>query len=250
MKACVLFISRTGNTKRLAGARTDAQKQKIEDDYAKKKDKIDEDANKKGQERIALAFALQKAAGIANAMINTYTAATAALAPPPLGAGPIMGPILAAVTIAAGLANVAAITAQQPPKFAGGGLPGAILGMMFRPNGMIDGPGSETGDNILARISRNEFIVNAAATQKHRMLLEQINKNTFSGGGMASGYSSSYALSNNYNNDNSDMLREFQGLRNDMNGMMTLLHEKRGIGDEECRRITRRGIGGMKRSKA
>lgn len=48
--------------------------------------------------------------------IDTYRAATAALAPPPTGAGPLFGPILAATTIAAGLANAARIAG-----FAAGG---------------------------------------------------------------------------------------------------------------------------------
>ncbi|HBZ67608.1 MAG TPA: phage tail tape measure protein [Bacteroidales bacterium] len=54
-----------------------------------------------------------KAAAIGQAIINTYAGATAAFAPPPVGAGPILGPILAATTIAAGLANVAKIINPQ-----------------------------------------------------------------------------------------------------------------------------------------
>lgn len=53
--------------------------------------------------------AIGKAAAIASATIHTYSAAAAALAPPPIGAGPLLGPILAGTTIAAGLANVAQI---------------------------------------------------------------------------------------------------------------------------------------------
>lgn len=45
----------------------------------------------------------------ARAGIDTYLAATAALAPPPEGAGPLLGPILAGTTIAMGLANIAKI---------------------------------------------------------------------------------------------------------------------------------------------
>lgn len=54
--------------------------------------------------------ALFKALAVGQTIINTYSAATAALAPPPIGAGPLLGPALAAVTIASGLANVARIT--------------------------------------------------------------------------------------------------------------------------------------------
>ena len=43
-----------------------------------------------------------KALAIAQTLINTYSAATAALAPPPVGAGPILGPIAAAGAILSG----------------------------------------------------------------------------------------------------------------------------------------------------
>lgn len=58
----------------------------------------------------------------AQALINTYAAAAAALAPPPTGAGPLLGPILAASAIVQGLANVARINSIQiGGKAAGGG---------------------------------------------------------------------------------------------------------------------------------
>jgi hypothetical protein len=57
-----------------------------------------------------------KALAVSQATISTYSAATAALAPPPLGLGPIFGPIAAAIAIATGLANIANISAA-----AGGG---------------------------------------------------------------------------------------------------------------------------------
>lgn len=63
--------------------------------------------------------AAYKALAIAQASIDTYRAATAALAPPPVGAGPLFGPILAATTIALGLANVAKIAGLSAA--AGGG---------------------------------------------------------------------------------------------------------------------------------
>jgi len=235
----------------LSHAKTQQQKDEIEADFAKRKDKIDDDANKKGQERIKLAFFLQKAAGIASAMINTYTAATAALAPPPVGAGPLLGPILAGVTIAAGLLNVAAISSQEPPKFALGGLPQSILSnIMVGPNGLIHGPGTGTSDSIIARISTDEFIINAAATKKHRMLLEQINANKFSSGGFTGGYSLSNSYSNVYKNDNLEMMNELRGMRNDFYDLISN-EQKRpvAIGDRQCRDITSRGIGRMKKGK-
>lgn len=49
------------------------------------------------------------------------------------------------------------------------GIPGAATG------GLITGPGGPTDDAILARLSNGEFVVNAAATARHRPLLEAIN---------------------------------------------------------------------------
>jgi hypothetical protein len=203
----------------LAGARTEQQKAKIEEQFAKKKEKIDEEANKKGQERIKTTFVIQQAAGIAGAAISTYKGAAAALEPPPIGAGPILGPFLMAATIITGLAQVAAIGSQPPPKFATGGLPAAILKYIYRPSGIIDGPGTGTSDSILARISKEEFIVNAAATKKHLPWLEQINSNKFSGGGLAGG--SSYSSSNFYypKSDNGELIREMQSMSSEMRGM-------------------------------
>jgi hypothetical protein len=56
-----------------------------------------------------------KALAVGQTLINTYSAATAALAPPPIGAGPIFGPIAAAGAIASGLANVKSIIATDIP---------------------------------------------------------------------------------------------------------------------------------------
>ena len=56
-----------------------------------------------------------KALAVGQTLINTYSAAAAALAPPPIGAGPIFGPIAAAGAIASGLANVKSIIATELP---------------------------------------------------------------------------------------------------------------------------------------
>jgi hypothetical protein len=67
--------------------------------------------------------AAYKALSISQTLIETYKAATAAFAPPPVGAGPLFGGILAATTIATGLANVAKISATDTSMkgFAKGG---------------------------------------------------------------------------------------------------------------------------------
>jgi len=56
-----------------------------------------------------------KALAVGQALINTYSAATAALAPPPVGAGPIFGPIAAGTAILSGLANVKKIVSTKLP---------------------------------------------------------------------------------------------------------------------------------------
>lgn len=74
-------------------------------------------------------FEINKAAGISEAVINTYRSATgafAALAPIPI-IGPVLGAAAAAVAIAAGMANVNAIrsaqfgTSTSAPSIGGGG---------------------------------------------------------------------------------------------------------------------------------
>lgn len=43
----------------------------------------------------------------------------------------------------------------------------------------IDGPGSDTSDSILARISRNESVINASQTKKHESALRAINEDRY-----------------------------------------------------------------------
>lgn len=73
-----------------------------------------------------------KALAIAQAMIDTYRAATAALAPPPVGAGPLFGPLLAATTIGLGLANVAKIAGFAEGGFTGPGAKHEVAGVVHR----------------------------------------------------------------------------------------------------------------------
>lgn len=55
------------------------------------------------------------------------------------------------------------------------------------PSGWVSGPGSETSDSVLARLSRNEFVVNAKQAKKHSLLLQMINDGVqgFATGGYA-----------------------------------------------------------------
>ena len=56
-----------------------------------------------------------KALAIGQTLISTYAAAAAALKPPPDGAGPVFGPIVAAGAVISGLANVAKIRSTKLP---------------------------------------------------------------------------------------------------------------------------------------
>ncbi len=49
--------------------------------------------------------------------------------------------------------------------------------------GLITGPGTATSDSIPALLSNGEFVVNAAATRRHRGLIEAINAERFASGG-------------------------------------------------------------------
>ena len=67
--------------------------------------------------------AVGKALAVGQAIINTKQAAVAALAPPPIGAGPIFGPIAAAGAIATGIANIRSIVSTKLPGDDGGSNP-------------------------------------------------------------------------------------------------------------------------------
>lgn len=104
----------------LAHARTTKEKEKIEEDYQNKKDKLDEEVSKKARERLIVWFRMKQLGDIASAYMSTYTAAAAAL--DPHYAGPIAGWVVAAAVIASGLANVAMIASQRLPGYERGGI--------------------------------------------------------------------------------------------------------------------------------
>ena len=72
---------------------------------------------------MAKQFGVEKAIKIANALINTEEAATKALAQ----GGFFGGPAMAVLIRALGMASVAMIASQKPPKMAKGGLVGGKL---------------------------------------------------------------------------------------------------------------------------
>lgn len=67
-------------------------------------------------------FAIQQGIAIASTIINTEMAAIAAMAPPPIGLGPIAGPPYATAIRALGYASVGIIAGQTLASFEGGGI--------------------------------------------------------------------------------------------------------------------------------
>ena len=98
-----------------------------------------------------------KALAIGQTLISTYQGATAAIAPPPLGLGPVAGIPLVASTIALGLANVAKISSQS---FATGGVVGGFTGASM---GM---------DNTTANVRTGEMVLTG---NQQRQLFEVAN---------------------------------------------------------------------------
>jgi phage-related minor tail protein len=74
----------------------------------------------------------------------------------------------------AGIASTMGLSSMNAfsGAFSTGLIPGALG---FATGGHVTGPGTSTSDSIPARLSNGEFVVNAAATQQHRSLLETLN---------------------------------------------------------------------------
>jgi hypothetical protein len=108
-------------------------------------------------------------------IINTYSAATAALAPPPTGLGPVAGIPLAGATIATGLANLLQI---RNVKFARGGYTGSGFGS----------PDS-TGYKPAGIVHEHEYVAPkrvtlSAAAQPHIQALENMRLRKYADGGL------------------------------------------------------------------
>ncbi len=143
--------------------------------------------NKEKYEAEKAAFETNQAIQIIQAIVSTALGIVSGLnAGYSLGpAGVVMGPVLAALAAATGVAQIAVIASQKPPptpsKFATG-----VIG--------LDGQGTSTSDSIDAKLSRGESVITAKATRAfHRELaqMEMAVGNTpnynFSSGKFATG---------------------------------------------------------------
>lgn len=131
-----------------------ARRRQLDADYLNEKQQREFDAGKAIFDGMASLLgkqtALGKASAIASTYMSTYTAATKALE-----VGPILGPFLAAIITAQGIANVAKIAATKVPgRRAGGPVTQGFYQV------------GEEGD---------EFVMNASATARNRTLLEAMN---------------------------------------------------------------------------
>ena len=117
-----------------------------------------------------------KALAVAQATMNTYQAATNALANTP--APPPFPQIAAALTVVSGLMQVKKIVATPPAK-------------KMATGGMVRGIGTGTSDSVDARLSKGESVINAKSTRMFRPLLSALNQagggRGFANGGIVGG---------------------------------------------------------------
>lgn len=121
----------------------------------------------KGKESAAykVAFLAAKGAAIAQAIIQTELAAVSALAPPPLGLGPVAGAPYAQVIRGLGYASVGIMAGQ------------AITG--FEKGGYTGNYGTK---EVAGVVHGQEFVMNARATRQNRGALEAMNSGKSFGG--------------------------------------------------------------------
>lgn len=124
-------------------------------------------AESKGKESAAykVAFLAAKGAAIAQAIIQTELAAVSALAPPPLGLGPVAGAPYAQVIRGLGYASVGIMAGQ------------AIAG--FEKGGYTGNYGTK---EVAGVVHGQEFVMNARATRQNRGALEAMNSGKSLGG--------------------------------------------------------------------
>ena len=120
--------------------------------------------------------ALGKTLAVAQAVRQTYLAATAALAPPPVDAGPLFGPALAASTIALGIAQVAKITAANTGALVTGGQPGQDTNPFLLSKGEIVAPAKSFDEVVEGTARQRGFVKGGESGQTDALLRELIDK--------------------------------------------------------------------------
>lgn len=138
----------------LAGEDKD-QRLLIEQEFQAKQEEL----KAKERARLIREAIAQRGLTLFNIFRNTAEASVAALAPPPLGFGPVAGiPVSAGIKIA-GLLQAAAVVSQPLPKFAKG---------VYN----LNGPGTETSDSIPAMLSKGESVVPAKRSAMFKDIIQ------------------------------------------------------------------------------
>lgn len=220
-------------------ARTAKQKERIDEVYAKKKDAIEKEANKKKSEQMKVWFEWDKAIKIAQTSMNTAMAIMNVWATLPAPAAAIMTGVIGAL----GLTQIAAIAAQEMPEggFAEGGYTGDIPEK--KKAGVVHG---------------KEFVVNAKSTKKNRGLLEAMNDGDFSVADMLArgkndllGITAPLSVRRDFMIVN-ELKRNDTNLINELRDLKEVFIQYAGapvvIGDDDARRITGLGIKKIRKS--
>jgi hypothetical protein len=138
---------------------------------------------------------------------------------------------LAAISLIRTAANSATFSGPAAPfviaATAGAGIAAALAirnALKFADGGIVSGPGGPREDRIPAMLSNGEFVVNAAATARHRDLLESINglgyvprptatssPQGFADGGFVTAPTATQAV-----NANAELIAEVRALRADV----------------------------------
>lgn len=129
----------------------------IEEEYAARKEEL----RQKEKGRMIREAIAQRALSVFNIIQSSLQGATAALAPPPIGLGPIAGAPVAMGIKVLGALNVAAALSAPLPKFKDG---------VFD----LKGSGTSTSDSIHAMLSRGESVVHAEGTNRFKDIIKPI----------------------------------------------------------------------------
>jgi hypothetical protein len=112
-------------------------------DNLAKQEKIKKQFEKRRKNELSRVFKIQKGIEIANVGVTAASASVAALGPPPVGLGPVLGPFLIPMIATAAALNIGVIASKKPA---------------FHQGGIVDGQGDRP---IMAQ--GGEVVLNRAA---------------------------------------------------------------------------------------
>jgi hypothetical protein len=199
----------------LKHARTQKQRERINEQFDAREEALEEEKKKKAQEALATYWTTQQAFNYASAISNTALAATKALtaAPPPWNFA------LMASVIAAGMLQAATITAQKMPGYAKGG---AVIG--------------ENGPEIIAPFQDYASGQSKLIAMTMMTVRDEIR----------SGRASNYVSGGGFNTND----REYKTAIIELNRQLKEgISARAYLDDREAKKITQRGSKAIRRSK-